>query len=99
MPGPSRKNQGGDLESCERHVCSPFPQLLQSSVLTSPNRFLLAELHMQTLMSQFTRGDIEEALENLPRGEKGLDETYSQAMKRIEDQKASEKLARRFCRG
>lgn len=54
---------------------------------------------MQTLMSQFTRGDIEEALENLPRGEKGLDETYSQAMKRIEDQKASEKLARRFCRG
>jgi ankyrin repeat protein len=50
---------------------------------------------METLTNQFTRGDIEEALENLPRGEEGLNETYSQAMKRIEDQKASEKHAKK----
>ena len=37
-------------------------------------------------MSQPTRGHIKQALQNLPKGIEGLDETYRQAMKRIEGQ-------------
>jgi hypothetical protein len=47
-------------------------------------RFLLAQLHMDSLMSQPTRGHIKQALQNLPKGMEGLDEIYRQAMKRIE---------------
>ena len=46
-------------------------------------RFLLARLHMDSLMSQPTLGDIKQALRNLPQGSKGLDETYKQAVERI----------------
>src|SRR6266571_79929 len=46
-------------------------------------RFLLARLHMDSLMSQPTLRDIKQALRNLPQGSKGLDETYKQAMERI----------------
>jgi hypothetical protein len=49
-------------------------------------RFLLAQLHMDSLMSLPTRGHIKKALQNLPKGIKGLDETYEQIMKRIEGQ-------------
>jgi hypothetical protein len=41
---------------------------------------------MDSLISQPTVGHIKRTLQNLPRGEKGLDETYKQAMRRIEDQ-------------
>ncbi|KAI9766762.1 MAG: hypothetical protein M1839_004766 [Geoglossum umbratile] len=47
--------------------------------------FLLAQLHMNTLMDQPTRGDIKQALQHLAKGIDGLDETYKQAMERIED--------------
>jgi len=49
-------------------------------------RFLLARLHMDSPKSQPTVGDIKQALQNLPQGMEGLDETYDQAMKRIEAQ-------------
>src|SRR2546423_1947542 len=49
-------------------------------------RFLLARLHMESLMSQPTLGHIKRALQNLPQGMKGLDETYEQATRRIEGQ-------------
>ncbi len=49
-------------------------------------RFLLARLHMDSLKSQPTLGDIKRALRNLPQGMEGLDETYKQAIKRIEGQ-------------
>ena len=49
-------------------------------------RFLLARLHIDSLMSQPSLGHIKRALKNLPQGMKGLDETYNQAMKRIEGQ-------------
>ncbi|KAI9766614.1 MAG: hypothetical protein M1840_006425 [Geoglossum simile] len=48
--------------------------------------FLLAQLHMNTLMYQPTKGDIKQALEHLTKGIDGRDETYKQAMERIEDQ-------------
>ncbi|KAH0538232.1 hypothetical protein FGG08_005151 [Glutinoglossum americanum] len=46
--------------------------------------FLLAQLHMDTIMDQPTKGDIKEALQHLTKGINGLDETYKQAMERIE---------------
>ncbi len=46
-------------------------------------RFLLAPLHIESLAQEPTIGHIELALQNLP---KGLDETYEQAMIRIESQ-------------
>ena len=46
-------------------------------------RFLLAPLHIDSLAQEPTVGHIELALQNLP---KGLDETYKQAMIRIESQ-------------
>jgi Ankyrin repeats (many copies) len=49
-------------------------------------RFLLAQLHMDSLLSKPTCGDIKLALKNMPRGIGGLDTMYEQAMKRINDQ-------------
>jgi hypothetical protein len=46
-------------------------------------RFLLASLHIDSLAREPTVGHIELALQNLP---SGLDETYKQAMIRIESQ-------------
>ena len=46
-------------------------------------RFLLARLHIDSLAQEPTVGDIEHALRNLP---VGLDNTYEQAMRRIENQ-------------
>jgi hypothetical protein len=58
-------------------------------------RFLLAQLHIDSLISQPTLGHIKRALQNLPQGMKGLDETYRQAMKRIEGQeKGYQELAK-----
>ena len=58
-------------------------------------RFLLARLHIDSLMSQPTLGHIKQALQNLPQGMKGLDETYEQAMRRIAGQeKGYQELAK-----
>ena len=46
-------------------------------------RFLLAQLHMDSLLSKSTCGDIKLALHNFPRGIKALDTMYEEAMKRI----------------
>ncbi|OCL02380.1 hypothetical protein AOQ84DRAFT_382728, partial [Glonium stellatum] len=48
--------------------------------------FLLAQLHMDSLVSKPTRGDIKLALRNLPHGIGGVDAMYEQAMKRINGQ-------------
>ena len=50
------------------------------------SRFLLAQLHMDSLLSKSTPGAIRLVLQNLPRGVKGLDTMYEQAMKRIDGQ-------------
>ncbi|KAK6829217.1 hypothetical protein RU639_003517 [Aspergillus parasiticus] len=46
--------------------------------------FLLAELHMNSLLSLPTRGHVKDALQNLTKGIEKLDEIYEQAMTRIE---------------
>jgi hypothetical protein len=47
-------------------------------------RFLLAQLHMDSLMSQPTLGHIKRALQNLLQGIKGLDETYERVTRKVE---------------
>jgi hypothetical protein len=49
-------------------------------------RFLLAQLHMDSLMSQPTLGHIKRALQNLLQGIKGLDETYERVTRKVEGQ-------------
>ena len=63
-------------------------------------RFLLAQLHMDSLRNQPTIGDIRLTLKSLPRGVEGLNETYNQAMTRIEGQAEKFKsLANKLCFG
>ncbi|KAI9781186.1 MAG: hypothetical protein M1839_006294 [Geoglossum umbratile] len=47
--------------------------------------FLLAKLHINTLINQPTRKDIKQVLQHLTKRIDGLDEIYNQAMERIED--------------
>ncbi|KAI9765366.1 MAG: hypothetical protein M1840_007446 [Geoglossum simile] len=84
-------------EDIESYLDGRMP-LLQSDILDDALRgmirreviravdgmFLLAQLHMNTLMDQPTKGDIKQALQHLAKGIDGLDETYKQAMERIE---------------
>lgn len=68
-----------------------LPLLLEytPNLINADPRFLLAQLHMDSLKNQPTLGHIKLALRNLPRGVKGLDETYKQAMERIQHQAES----------
>lgn len=59
--------------------------LLQTRFSPRP-RFLLVRLHMDTLRGPRRPGTLLQALQKLPRGSEGLDETYGQAMERIEAQ-------------
>ena len=47
-------------------------------------RFLLVQLHMETLAGQFNMRDLRKALSSPP---EGLDEAYDQIMKRIQSQR------------
>lgn len=51
------------------------------------NRFLLAQLHFDSLTDRTSPKAIKVALENLPRGSYALDIAYDEAMKRINNQK------------
>jgi len=53
-----------------------------------PLRFLLARLHMNSLVTKGTRKAVQEALKNLP---KELDRTYQEAMQRIKSQNDDDK--------
>ena len=56
-------------------------------------RFLLARLHMDSLGGKLNAREVRAALENLP---EGMDDTYDEAMKRVERQEDSHKqLAKR----
>ena len=49
-------------------------------------RFLLAQLHLDSLMNKTTEDEIQNALKRLPRGSEAYDEAYKDAMERIEEQ-------------
>jgi|ERR1700722_13884644 len=56
-------------------------------------RFLLARLHMDSLVGKLNPAEVRNALENLP---EGMDDTYDEAMERIERQEDNRKrLAKR----
>ena len=63
--------------------CMSEPFIIEGVDFKFNTRFLLAQLHIDSLAQELTIGDIELALQNLPTG---LDETYKQAMGRIESQ-------------
>jgi len=50
-------------------------------------RFLLAHLHLESLMDKTRPKEIKSALKKLPKGSEAYDEAYKEAMKRIEGQK------------
>ncbi|RWA06648.1 hypothetical protein EKO27_g8459 [Xylaria grammica] len=72
--------------SLAKHV-RPIPALMEDMTKTviqnSQGMFLLAQLHMDSLGKKLTRREIRAALGSLP---KELDETYDQAMLRIQNQ-------------
>ncbi|KAJ9139179.1 ankyrin repeat protein [Pleurostoma richardsiae] len=78
--------------SSSRHIRRPELQdKVRKSILSAiDGMFLLAQLHMTTLLSKKRPSDVERALGDLPRGEKGLDKTYEQAMTRIEGQESDD---------
>jgi ankyrin repeat protein len=63
-----------------------LPTACSLNTINADLRFLLAQLHMDSFLRKPTPGDIKLALRNLPRGIKGLDMMYDQAVKRIEGQ-------------
>lgn len=65
---------------------------LFEKVVITPNRFLLARLHMDNLKEQPTRGHLRNALKNLPKGSDGLVATYNIAIDRIRAQSPSKKI-------
>ncbi|KAF4626835.1 hypothetical protein G7Y89_g11321 [Cudoniella acicularis] len=65
---------------------SSIRDMIMSEIIKAVDgMFLLAELHMNTLIHLPTKGHIKQALQNLAKGLKGLDETYQLAMERIND--------------
>lgn len=60
------------------------------------NRFLLAQLHLESLTDKITPKAIRLALKRLPKGSEALDITYNTALERVESQKEGfQKLAKR----
>jgi hypothetical protein len=52
------------------------------------SRFLLAQLHLDSLMGKTTESDVRTALESLPTGSDAYDQAYEDAMERITAQGA-----------
>ncbi|KAF4215380.1 hypothetical protein CNMCM5878_008086 [Aspergillus fumigatiaffinis] len=61
-------------------------EIKQTMVDATGGMFLLAKLHIKSLISLPTKGHIKDALRNLANGEEALDKIYNQTMERIEDQ-------------
>jgi hypothetical protein len=51
------------------------------------DRFLLARLHLDSLLDKTTKKKVLATIETLPKGSKALDEAYNDAIKRIEGQR------------
>ncbi|KAK2772638.1 hypothetical protein FQN53_004485 [Emmonsiellopsis sp. PD_33] len=92
-----RANDNDILKYVDGRVCrllrsriSKYPDLqslVKREVLAATDgMFLLAQLHMDSLMTKPTAGALRLALQALPRGAKGLDRTYDQAFERIKGQ-------------
>ncbi|KAF2175317.1 hypothetical protein K469DRAFT_756296 [Zopfia rhizophila CBS 207.26] len=90
----------GRMSNLRRPRISKYPDLQDAIrrevVKAADGMFLLAKLHMDSLLSKSTPGDIEDALKDLPRGAEGLNTMYEDAMERINNQtEGSQALANR----
>ena len=59
--------------------------------------FLLAQLHLDSLMNKTAEYEIRSTLKRLPTGSEAYDQAYEEAMERIEQE--VESLLSRFCCG
>ncbi|KAF3310099.1 hypothetical protein TWF173_010109 [Orbilia oligospora] len=89
--------QNEDLEIYLRNQMSKLPDVvtenyeLQNKIkdrisYLARGMFLLAQLYISSLADKLTENAIDTALKNMRAGEKGLDEAYDAAVKRIESQ-------------
>ncbi|KAI9931069.1 hypothetical protein MW887_010726 [Aspergillus wentii] len=70
-------------------------QIKSKIVSVTGGMFLLAALHINSVMDLLTPGDIKEALESLAEGAEALDRTYDNTMKRIEDDNKTRELSKK----
>ena len=64
-------------------TCGP---ILLIRFINSFSRFLLAQLYINSLTDKFTERKINTALDNMKKGEEGLDKAYDDTVNRIENQ-------------
>jgi hypothetical protein len=64
-----------------------LPTFLRNCCLLTDFRFLLARLHIYSLVDKLTTRAVTEALKQLPKGTQALHEAYSGAMERIQSQR------------
>ena len=69
-----------------------FLVLLENLLILT--RFLLAKLHLDSLMGKITEDDLRSALKNLPTGSNAYDEAYNDAMERIKEDFEGDILAK-----
>ncbi|KAH0563314.1 hypothetical protein GP486_002120 [Trichoglossum hirsutum] len=68
--------------------CESLQELVTKSIVSAANgMFLLAQLHLDSLVGKKSVKAIKSALENLPKGSKALDSAYDEAIERISGQK------------
>lgn len=65
---------------------------MQSSIDSRAFRFLLARLHVDSLLDKRTRSKVIYALNNLSKGQTALDDAYGKAIDRIEGQLPEDRL-------
>lgn len=71
------------------YVCST---ILPKEDLIFHSRFLLARLHLESLVDKMSPTEVRMALESLPKGNEALSIAYDQAIRRIETQKPGMRL-------
>ncbi|RTE73040.1 hypothetical protein BHE90_012533 [Fusarium euwallaceae] len=86
------------LQDRMQHECPDYlddndlRQLVKRGVLeAATGMFLLAKFQTDSLLSQSTKGHLLDALKSLGKGEQALDDAYDEIMKRITNQKRSQK--------
>ncbi|KFY34436.1 hypothetical protein V494_06771 [Pseudogymnoascus sp. VKM F-4513 (FW-928)] len=68
-------------------LCILRDPTLQEQIKTDIVKFLLAQLHLDSLTDKLTPKAVKSTLEKLPKGSEAYDEAYKEAMKRIEGKK------------
>jgi ankyrin repeat protein len=67
-------------------ACELFAYRFRVSITHKPTRFLLARLHVDSLIDKRTKAKVISALKNLSKGSEALEDAYSEAITRIDGQ-------------